>query len=318
MATNPFSPPRNASEILSVVLLNPKKQFSVGSRYFQASSLARSTGMLWENTTISSLSLASGSTGKLLIAFSNIMRRLPACVSGTGDSDAVLDAIVETLIKALLETGPEEPGSMVYAIMGVGVGTVGGMRFFGCFVKKYRSPGCLERPDLHTTFHMPETPAQSPPPSPPFLPTHQTDAIHAFFNRLQLAQTNIDECAICHKCFHGIHMQGSVYDRCSREVCALFPPLQLLLLSTYFTCSTAFIGFPRRTTLTPASFLPTCVPFWTVSPRWRRCCAALHLPAFSCGSTKEASTKVAGTLLLSPKTSHHSALLSPGYLKTST
>ena len=88
----------------------------------------------------------------------------------------------------------------------------------------------LDRPVVHTTFHMPETPARSPPPFPPFLPPHQTDAIHAFFDRLQLAQTDIDECTICHECFHGIRMQGSVCDRCSREVRVVFPPSVLFFL----------------------------------------------------------------------------------------
>ena len=107
ITVNPRAPPRNLSDMLSVVWPKPKNQLSMGSRYSQVSSSAKSVGMCWENIKISSDSLTSGRSGNFLIAFSNVMRMLTTCV--TGGTDAVPDA-------GLLERVAEAFDSIAYAI----------------------------------------------------------------------------------------------------------------------------------------------------------------------------------------------------------
>jgi hypothetical protein len=55
------------------------------------------------------------------------MRMLTACV--LGNVDAVHDAVS-------MERGPNGADSLAYVITRAGVRTVGGIRSFGCFVKK--------------------------------------------------------------------------------------------------------------------------------------------------------------------------------------
>jgi hypothetical protein len=108
-------------------LLNPRKWFNRGSRYFQASSLSNSIGMCWENTAILSVSLALDRAGMAFISFSSIVRTLMAHVLGIGGATIKSIGMVQ---------GPDDCASRAYAMMRDGVGMAGGTWAVGGLVKK--------------------------------------------------------------------------------------------------------------------------------------------------------------------------------------
>lgn len=95
------------------------------------SSLFISEGTFWAKAAISSASVAAGSIfGKLPIDFSSFVRSSLASVSD------IADACKESVHISAMPLFPDEVDSMAYAMTRLGVGTVGGTRAFGCFVKK--------------------------------------------------------------------------------------------------------------------------------------------------------------------------------------
>ena len=69
-----------------------------------------------------------------------------------------------------------------------------------------------------------------------YLPHHQLQAVHDFFNRVTCSHADLHECTTCLEQYYGMHMSGTECDRCSREVCML----SFVLLSLFMHSSSMY------------------------------------------------------------------------------
>jgi hypothetical protein len=115
--------------------------------------------------------------------------------------------------------------------------------------------------------------------TPPYIPLHQQQAIHAFLNSVRDLGDNINECRMCKERYYGMKLEDMQCARCVKEVCHadsshISFPDPLAFLSDRLNIATM-----TRTMLTLVVSLQNSMTSSPTSPRWKKCSAASPHPA---------------------------------------
>lgn len=120
--------------------------------------------------------------------------------------------------------------------------------------------------------------------APPYIPLHQQQAIHNFLDCLHVVSNNLHKCPICFEKYHGMPLCGVVCARChskvmfSRLIVAAFP---VALMASFFRGR--IIVTMGQVMLILVMFLMSYAMCYRALLKWRKCFAASHHLASSCG-----------------------------------